>query len=117
MGRGDDLGPALPGLTLLGGDAVADVPNHGRKRADGGGLCEQVFQFELQGTEEVVPEVGLHGFAVRELFPHPDEVLVVGVGGHRVQRGTGFAVVKGAGVVTQDPNELVPTAWLRSQLN
>jgi hypothetical protein len=93
------------------------VPNHGCKWAYSGRLGEEVFELELKGAKEVVPEVGLHCFAVREFFPHPDEIIVVGVGRHRVQRGTGLAVVKGAGVVAQDPDELVPTAWLRGQLN
>ena len=93
------------------------MPDRGCEWAYCGRLREQVLEFELQGTEEVVPEVGLHRFAVRELFPHPDEVLVVRVGGHREQRGAGLAVVKGARIVAQDSNELVPTAWLRGQLN
>ena len=80
-------------------------------------MGEKVLELELKGAKEVVPEVGLHCFAVREFFPHPDEIIVVGVGRHRVQRGTGLAIVKGAGVVAQDPDELVPTAWLRGQLN
>lgn len=93
------------------------MPNHGCKWAYRGRLGEKVFELELKGAKEVVPEVGLHCFAVREFFPHPDEIIVVGVGRHRVQRGTGLAVVKGAGVVAQDPDELIPTAWLRGQLN
>ncbi len=92
------------------------MPRDGGEGTHGHRLSEQISQFQLQRAEEVVLEMGLHGFGVGELLPDPHQLLVIGVGSHRNQRGAGLAGLECAQVVAEDAEQVIALPVLAGQL-